>query len=110
MSKGVLIKYKHRGEGHVDPDFNYLVYGDTGIRATRLRNIVSVDSFIFFHTSISQNDYITGYFQVEKILEKGHDDQEIKNLPCDAKVDDIIIIGKREASKILTSPSCLTRI
>lgn len=106
MSKNILIKYTHRGKGHVDPNFTHLVYGDSGKRAVRLRNIVSEGSLVFFHTSIGGNDYITGYFQTEKVLNRGQDDLEIDQLPSDidAKVDEILIIGKREGSKILTSP------
>ncbi|HHT7191414.1 TPA: helix-turn-helix domain-containing protein, partial [Bacillus cereus] len=109
LSRNLLIKYKHRGENHVDPNFNYLVYGDTGKRATRLKNIISKGSLVFFHTSIGSSDYITGYFQVDRILEKGKDDLEIHQIPCDAKIDEFIIIGDREESKILTSPLLLDK-
>ncbi|MCC2358482.1 helix-turn-helix domain-containing protein [Bacillus paranthracis] len=106
MPKGVLVKYKHRGPEHVDPDFTYLVYGDTGKRAVRLKNIVEIGTIVFFHTNIGGSDYITGYFEVEKILQKSNadDHKEIEELISDAKKDEFIIIGKRDGSKILTSP------
>ncbi|KMP74550.1 helix-turn-helix domain-containing protein (plasmid) [Bacillus wiedmannii] len=104
MEKGVLIKYTHRGPEHVDPDFTYLVYGDSGKRAVRLKNIVDTNTIVFFHTNIGGSDYITGYFKVAQILHKGQDDKDIIKLKSDAKKDEIIILGDRDESKILISP------
>lgn len=103
MNKHILIKYVQMDK-HVDPNFTYLAYGDSNKRGTRLDNIVSIGSYAFFHTSIGSSEYLTGYFKIEKILHKGKDDIEIETLPFDAKVDDIIIIGSRADSKILTLP------
>lgn len=103
MSRSVLIKYVQM-EDHVDPNFTYLTYGDMNKRATRLKNLIEVGSFVFFHTSFDGKEYITGYYNIEKILEKGINDDDINSLNCNAKVDEIILLGNREKSKILTFP------
>ncbi|MDD3888720.1 MAG: helix-turn-helix domain-containing protein [Syntrophomonadaceae bacterium] len=109
VSKSVLIRYVPLDK-HVDPNFTYLNYGDSNKEAARLRNIgVSNGSHAFFHTSIGGNEYITGYYFVDRILEKGVDDAEISKLTCSAKDDSLIIIGNREKSKILTLPLLFDR-
>lgn len=100
----LLIKYVLREDGHIDPNFTMLVYGDSGSRAQRLKNTLRIGSHVFFHTKIGTGDYVTAYFWVSCILERGLHDKEIQALGCDAAVDDIVILGDRNKSKILTAP------
>ncbi|MEZ2661481.1 hypothetical protein [Aneurinibacillus aneurinilyticus] len=101
----LLIKYILREDNHVDPNFTYLTYGDSNTRkVTQIKNTLQCGSYVFFHTSYNQQEYITAYFYVEKILTKDEHSSEINSLNTDSKVDDIVIIGSRERSKILTYP------
>ncbi|MBL4937718.1 helix-turn-helix domain-containing protein [Clostridium sp. YIM B02515] len=107
----ILITYKPL-EDHVDPNFNYLIYGESGQKESRIINILDENRngykqiYIFFNTTINGSRYITGYFLIDKVLKRSDDDEEINNLPdCSAKFDDsLIIVGNREKSKILTFP------
>ncbi|WP_427036600.1 hypothetical protein [Cytobacillus pseudoceanisediminis] len=103
--KHLLIKYIHREDNHVDPNFTFLTYGDSDIRkVAQIKNTLQPGSFVFFHTSYNKKEYITAYFYLEKILIKEKHPAEINNLKTDSSVDDIVIIGSREHSKILTYP------
>jgi hypothetical protein len=57
-----------------------------------------------FNARIGNKRYITAYFYVEKVLFKGQHDKEIHSLGCSAEDDDVIVIGSRFFSKILTVP------
>lgn len=109
--KHLLITYVDPGAigNHVDPDFKNLVYGDSGDRGYILLNNLQKGSYVFFNTTISDKRYITGYFCVDKILMKNRDDSEILKLESDAKQDEIIIIGSRDKSKVLTRPVLFDR-
>ncbi|MEH7226661.1 hypothetical protein V7112_22925 [Bacillus sp. JJ1566] len=102
--KNLLIKYIFRGDNHVDPNFTFLTYGDSGSRASQISNTVESGSYVFFHTSFDRKAYITAYFYVERILNKNDNPAEIATLNTDSKADDVIILGSRERSKILTFP------
>ncbi|MBW7453309.1 hypothetical protein ACFOLF_06200 [Paenibacillus sepulcri] len=104
--KHLLIKYVQPEDinNHVDPNFTYLTYGDSGSRGAILRNKIEIGSYIFFHTSYNQKEYLTAYFYVEKLLTKEKNQAEIANLIADSKNDDVVIIGNREHSKILSYP------
>ncbi|MHC1745522.1 MAG: helix-turn-helix transcriptional regulator [Negativicutes bacterium] len=108
-ANSLLIKYVYGENGHVDPNFTKLVYGDSGSRGQRLNKIIKTGSYIFFHTKIGNGDYITGYFNVAKILERGEHDTEIQSIGCDAEIDEIVIIGDRNNSKILNTPLLLDK-
>lgn len=95
--------------GHVDPNFTQMVYGNSKQNGRSLKNNLNVGSYLFFNARIGEKRYITAYFYVEKILEKGIHDEEIKALDCDAKNDEVIIIGSRQFSKILTIPLVLDK-
>ncbi|WP_080848630.1 hypothetical protein [Cytobacillus gottheilii] len=100
----LLIKYISREDNHVDPNFTYLTYGDSGTRGSQIINSVLPSSYVFFHTSFNGKGYITAYFYVERILTRGENGAEIASLVTDSKVDDVVILGSRERSKILTYP------
>lgn len=104
--KHLLITYVDPGVigNHVDPDFKNLIYGDSGDRGYILLNNLEKGSYVFFNTTISDKRYIMGYFCVDRILMKNRDDSEILKLESDAKSDEIIIIGSKDKSKVLTRP------
>lgn len=102
--KNLLIKYILREDNHVDPNFTYLTYGDSGNRAIQIQKTIKPGSFVFFHTSYNGKAYITAYFYVERVLKKDDNPAEIAALNTDSKVDEVIILGSRERSKILTYP------
>jgi hypothetical protein len=102
--KHLLIKYIFREDNHVDPNFTYLTYGDSGNKGIQIQNTITPGSYVFFHTSLDGKAYITGYFYVEKILTKEEHPAEIATLTTHSKYDDVIILGSRERSKILSYP------
>lgn len=107
----LLINYIDPSEinNHVDPDFKNLVYGDVEARGYILLNNLGEGSYIFFNTTIGDKRYITGYYYFKKLLLKGRDDDEINKVSSDAKTDEIIVIGDKEKSKILTKPLLLDK-
>lgn len=107
----ILITYSAEcaEKGHVDPNFTQLVYGNSGKNGDVIKKHIKPGSYIFFNAKIDQKRFITAYFQVEKVLIKGQQDSEINALKCDARVDEVIIIGDRNHSKILTAPLLLDR-
>lgn len=102
--KNLLVKYILREDNHVDPNFTYLTYGDSGKKATQILKIVEPGSYVFFHTSYNGKAYITAYFYVERVLNKNDNPAEIAMLITDSREDEVIILGSRERSKILTYP------
>ncbi|MFS0556886.1 hypothetical protein [Brevibacillus sp. 179-C9.3 HS] len=104
--KHLLIKYVQPQEinNHVDPNFTYLTYGDSGARGSLISKKTTQGSYVFFHTSYNNKEYITAYFYIEKVLEIGVNQAEIANLKSDAKNDEVVIIGNRDFSKILSYP------
>lgn len=96
--------------GHIDPDFNVLMYGDSDVKGRKIKDNLQKDSYIFFNTRIGDNRYITAYYCVEKILSKDNGQKdEIEMLKCSAKNDEVVVIGNREKSKILTCPLLLDK-
>jgi hypothetical protein len=91
-------------KGHIDPNFTQLIYGNSNKNGDIIKNRITPGSIIFFNARIGDNRYITAYFYVEKVLIKGIHDSEINGLICDAKTDEVIVIGNRNNSKILTAP------
>lgn len=91
-------------EGHVDPNFTYLVYGNSGKNGASLKKHLKIGSYLFFNARIGDKRYITSYFYIEKILLKHKDDNEIALLKCDAKTDEVVFVGSRQFSKVLTIP------
>lgn len=106
MTKHLLITYIDPSEhdNHVDPDFNKLLYGDSGDRGYIIMNNLEKGSYVFFNTNINGEKYLTAFYYVEKILLKGRDSVEISKLESDAKEDEVIILGNKEKSSILTRP------
>lgn len=97
-------------KGHIDPNFTMLTYGDSDIKGKKIQDNLEVGSYIFFNTRIGDSRYITGYYYVEKILSKYKgQENEINNLNCHAKYDDVVVIGSRDKSKILTCPLLLDK-
>ncbi|EZH67868.1 hypothetical protein DH09_08055 [Bacillaceae bacterium JMAK1] len=105
----IFIKYKEL-EKHADPDFTHLTYGDAdNQRGANTRNNAQIGSYAFFHTSIGGQEYITAYYLIEEILERGTDDERIDKLNSAAKVDHIVLVGDRNKSKVLSTPLALDR-
>lgn len=90
--------------GHIDPNFNNLAYGSSNKRGKAIENNLNSGSILFFNTTIHDRKYITAYFYVDRLLIKGRDDIIIANLGCDASSDEVVVLGRRELSKILTCP------
>jgi hypothetical protein len=111
MKKHLLITYTDPSENgnHVDPDFNKLLYGDSGDRGYILMNNLEKGSYVFFNTNIDGKRYITAFYYVEKILLKDKDNDEISKLESDAQFDEVIISGNREKSIILSRPVLLDK-
>ena len=111
MNDHLIITYSVEcaESGHVDPNFTQLVYGNSDKNGNIIVNHITPGSYIFFNARIGDKRYITAYFYVEKVLFKGTNDKEIETLSCSAKVDDVIVIGSRTFSKILTIPLVLDR-
>ena len=55
----VFPEWLHNAQCHLDPDFRFLSYGDTGNKARRIRKFFekSQDNFIAFYASFKQIDY-----------------------------------------------------
>ncbi|MFT8311207.1 MAG: hypothetical protein ABF629_08580 [Sporolactobacillus sp.] len=106
MPEHIIITYSSEKAqtGHVDPNFTKLVYGDSNQHGNILKKHLTPGSYLFFNTRIGNSRYITSYFYVEKLLEKEKDFDEIKGLHCSAESDEVIVIGSRNFSKVLTSP------
>lgn len=111
MTEHIIITYSSEKAqtGHVDPNFTQLVYGDSNQHGNILKNHLKPGSYLFFNTRIGNNRYITAYFYVEKLLEKAKDFDEIQGLHCSAESDEVIVIGSRTFSKILTAPLIFDR-
>lgn len=105
----VTYSIKCAENGHIDPNFTQLVYGSSGKNGNSLQRHIKQGSYIFFNTRIGDKRYVTAYFYIEKILTRNTNINEIKVLNCDAKDDDIIFIGSRNFSKILTIPLLLDK-
>ena len=104
--KHYIITYsaERAAKGHIDPNFTQIIYGNSGNFGTTLKNNIEPGSYIFFNARIGDKRYITAYFYVEKILEKDKHESEISALTCCAREDDVVFIGSRYFSKILTVP------
>lgn len=102
--RNLLVKYILREDGHIDPNFTYLTYGDSGNKGKQILNNVEPGSYVFFHTSYNGKGYITAYFYVEHVLTQDKNNSQISALITDSKIDDVVIIGSRDRSKILTYP------
>lgn len=95
--------------GHIDPNFTQLVYGNSGKNGNLLKKHIKEGSYIFFNARIGDRRYITAYFYIEKVLLKGTNDNEINSLNCSAKDDEVVFIGSRNFSKVLTIPLLLDK-
>lgn len=102
----MLIKYIQPKEinDHVDPNFTYLTYGDSDRRGSMIRNKLVPGSYVFFHTSYNQQEYITAYFYIEKILTREKNKAQIDSLNTASIKDDTVVLGSRDRSKVLTYP------
>lgn len=90
-------------KGHKDPDFKELAYGDSGPRGENLKNKLTKDSYIFLHTKIGSQKYITCYLVVERIL-PGAEAQRDPSISCDGQYDDWLFLGNKQHSKRLRKP------
>lgn len=96
-SKNLLIVYK-RLPWHKDPDFDQFTYGDSKTRAKRIKKNLCPGGYVFFQTTKGGVRYITAYFKILEIITR----QEAKNrnLNSDSRNDDVIIIGKKDESRV----------
>lgn len=106
MTEHIIITYSSEmaQSGHVDPNFTHLVYRDSNQHGNVLRRHLQPGSYLFFNTRIGRMRYIMAYFYMEKILKGETDREEIQGLRCSAQSDEVIIIGDRSFSKVLTAP------
>lgn len=44
---------------HEDPNLEEFTYGNVGSRARKMKNILKIGDYIFFHTTINGKRYIT---------------------------------------------------
>lgn len=111
MNEHIVITYSAEcaKDGHVDPNFTQLAYGNSEKNGAIVEKHMTPGSYLFFNARIGDRRYITAYFYVEKILLKGKNDAEILALSCDAKSDEVVVIGNRNFSKILTVPLLFDR-
>lgn len=107
MPQNFLIPYVPL-QGHKDPDFRELSYGDSGARGRRLAREVDIGSTLFSHTNIGGNKYITCYIDVMQMLE-GAKAREIPSIRGDGRFDDWMFLGDPKKSKRLAKPLPLTR-
>lgn len=90
-------------KGHKDPDFKQLIYGDSGTRGENLKNKLSKGSYLFFHTKIGSEKYITCYIVIDKVISSKRA-QADPVITCDAQFDDWVFIGDKCLSKRLRKP------
>ncbi|OMF45405.1 hypothetical protein [Paenibacillus amylolyticus] len=103
----LLIKYiqPEKINDRVDPNFTFLTYGDSDNKKVHsVMKHIRPGSYVFFHTSYNKQAYITAYFIVEKVLTKKENATEIACIHTDSSDDEVVILGSREHSKILTFP------
>ncbi len=102
MTISYLIPYTPI-KGHKDPDFKQLIYGDSGSRGENLKNKLSKGSYLFFHTKIGSEKYITCYIVIDKVISRKIAQADL-NITCDAQFDDWVFIGDKCLSKRLRKP------
>lgn len=90
-------------KAHKDPDFRHPAYGDSGLRGNTLKKNLSKGSYLFFHTTIGSQKYISGYLKLSEV-KKGSDAIKDPNIRCDAQYDDWCFIGDPKESKKLRKP------
>lgn len=61
-----LIPYVYLRHHH-DPKFDEFTYGDSGLRAAKLKE--SEGQYLFFHTTKDGKKYITAYYVVDRVLD-----------------------------------------
>lgn len=95
-------------QGHKDPDFRELSYGDSGARGRRLARELEAGSKLFFHTNIGGSKYITCYITVAEKLE-GSKARARSSIHGDGRFDEWMFLGDPQTSKRLAKPLPLTR-
>lgn len=113
----LLIPYKPL-INHVDPDFREYTYGDSSSRAIKLRTLKTGD-YVFFHTTIKGNKYITAYYVVDRVLDTAsaskdraitikyknpHILEHIRGLRANNGEVDVVLFGDPIKSYILDKP------
>jgi len=104
MANHMLVVYTYL-KHHVDPDFLDFTYGDCDGRGKRFKENLSKGSYIFFCRTFGRqrHKYITGYFEVDKIL-SGKEVRKKDLISADSKCDEIVIFGNKNKSKKLKHP------
>jgi hypothetical protein len=103
---------------HPDPLFDEYTYGEGGARARKLKNDVKKGDFIFFHTTIRNQKYITAYYVADRVIDtidaindrfirlkyKNPHMNEMINGKIPKDSGDVIIFGDPILSKKLDTP------
>ncbi len=105
-------------EGHEDPVFQEYTYGESGkLRGRMLLNRVRSEDYLFFHTNVKGQHFITGYFYVETsmLTRDAKQDKRIKMKYRNPHLSfhnpgkyDTVVFGNPIYSKALSHPVCLT--
>ncbi|MGG1343834.1 hypothetical protein ABE244_25405 [Bacillus toyonensis] len=68
MSEHIIITYsaEKAGEGHVDPNFTQLVYGDSGRKGNTIKKHLREGSYIFLMPVLTQKDILRRIFMLKK--------------------------------------------
>ena len=68
MSEHIIITYsaEKAGEGHVDPNFTQLVYGDSGRKGNIIKKHLRVGSYIFFNARIEKKGILLLIFMLKR--------------------------------------------
>ncbi len=114
--KGMLIQYVPLADHH-DPYLDEFTYGEVKTRARRIKETMQKGNYVFFHTSIKGQRYITAYYVVDRILDTEdaieidaimlkYRNPHLHQSPSD---NDIVVFGDTVLSKKLERPLPFTR-
>ncbi len=113
----LLIPYRYFYD-HSDPLFNEFTYGDVGTRARKLKSDLKKGDYVFFHTGINGNKYITAYYVVDRVLDsiaaikdrnisakyKNPHISDVASGKAISTDDDVLLFGDPIASRVLEKP------
>lgn len=113
----LLITYREL-YNHPDPILEEFSYGDSGQKAKRIMNNVKKGDYVFFHTNMDGNKYITSYYVVdrvvyakdaikdENIVSKYKNPHILEHISGERteKDNDVVVLGDPNKSRILTNP------
>lgn len=104
----LLVTYKPL-HNHLDPDFSEYSYGESGARARNMKKDLRLGDYVFFHTTINFERFITAYYVVDRVLDttiacqdkaivtKYNNPHIVEHLagkrPLKRKDDDVVLFG-----------------